>query len=98
MTSEYLNSEQNVLITDTVVGVSTSTVYSTKMPYSKFTVEIVPTSGTATIHTSNDNNNWLEWANASVSAASLDICDAVCYIKVTNITSVSTNVSIWGSK
>lgn len=97
MAVEYYNSDRNVLITDTLAGTSTSVLFNTKMPYSRFTVQITPTSGNATVYVSNDNENWIEWDIGSVSVSTIDVCESVACIKVVNTTSTSTSIGIWGS-
>jgi len=90
--------EKTFLLQDTVVGTNRSYTFDTGFAYFSFTVQINPKGGSASVFVSLDGVEWKEWDTGAVSAMDIDVCVPVRFIRVTNTTSTSTAVTIWGCR
>ena len=93
---EQVNGRQHWIINHTLIGAGESILIDLPFEPKGYSVQITPT-GFATVYASIDNINFEQWPLGAVSTSSIQgIMFPIRQIKVTNTTSTSTDICIWG--
>jgi hypothetical protein len=90
----YYNEDRNVYITGVITA---STTLPLMYPYTKYTIQVTPTGGACSVAASVDGETFVTWDAGSIEVSTVEICDAVTYLKIELSTATQVNVAIWGS-
>jgi hypothetical protein len=96
MAVTYANFDKNVCITATYTTAGEQE--SVYLPYtpSGYSVQLVPTGGSASIEASNDGIAWKVWDLGDVSAITISKIIPVKYIRVVHNTATESSLTLWG--